>query len=45
MMLPMTAPDGPHYTNFVPLDGTGEYGLTYVPSPPSDQGFYRHAEG
>jgi hypothetical protein len=44
VMLPMTAQDGPHYANNVPMDGPGEYRLTYVLSPPSEQGFFRHAD-
>ena len=44
VMLPMTAQDGPHYANNVPLDGAGEYRVTYHVSPPSVRGFYRHAD-
>jgi len=43
-MLPMTAQDGPHYANNVPMDGPGEYRLVYHFEPPSSQGFYRHAD-
>jgi hypothetical protein len=43
-MLPMTAQDGPHYANNVPMDGAGEYRLTYHLEPPSSMGFYRHAD-
>lgn len=43
-MLPMTAQDGPHYADNVPLDGPGEYRVTYHLSPPSERGFYRHAD-
>lgn len=43
-MLPMTAQDGPHYANNVPMDGPGEYRLTYHIEPPSSRGFYRHAD-
>jgi hypothetical protein len=43
-MLPMTAQDGPHYANNVPMDGPGEYRLTYHLEPPSSRGFYRHAD-
>jgi len=43
-MLPMTAQDGPHYADNVPLDGPGEYRVTYRLSPPSERGFYRHAD-
>jgi hypothetical protein len=44
VMLPMSAQDGPHYANNVPLDGAGEYRVTYHVSPPSVRGFYRHAD-
>jgi len=44
VMLPMTAQDGPHYANNVAMDGAGEYRLTYVLSPPSERGFFRHAD-
>ncbi|HKK37100.1 MAG TPA: iron transporter [Paracoccaceae bacterium] len=44
VMLPMTAQDGPHYANDVPMDGPGEYRLTYRLSPPSRNGFFRHAD-
>ena len=40
----MVAQDGPHYANNVPLDGPGTYRLTYYLSPPSAQGFFRHAD-
>lgn len=43
-MLPMTAQDGPHYANNVPMDGPGEYRVTYHIEPPSSQGFFRHAD-
>ena len=43
-MLPMTAQDGPHYANNVPLDGPGEYRLVYHLEPPHSRGFYRHAD-
>jgi uncharacterized protein involved in high-affinity Fe2+ transport len=43
-MLPMTAQDGPHYANNVPVDGPGEYRLTYHLEPPASRGFYRHAD-
>jgi hypothetical protein len=43
-MLPMVAQDGPHYANNVPVDGPGTYRLTYYLSPPSAQGFFRHAD-
>ncbi len=43
-MLPMTAQDGPHYANNVPLDGPGEYRLVYHLEPPASRGFYRHAD-
>lgn len=43
-MLPMTAQDGPHYANNVPLDGPGDYRISYHLEPPSSQGFYRHAD-
>lgn len=43
-MLPMTAQDGPHYANNVPMDGPGEYRLTYFLEPPSRNGFFRHAD-
>ena len=44
VMLPMTAQDGPHYADNVPMDGPGDYRLTYRLSPPSDRGFHRHAD-
>lgn len=44
VMLPMTAQDGPHYAANVPMDGPGEYRLVYQLDPPSEQGFYRHAD-
>jgi hypothetical protein len=44
-MLPMTAADGPHYANNVPMNGPGEYRVTYFLEPPSRNGFFRHAEG
>jgi len=43
-MLPMTAQDGPHYADNVPMDGAGDYRVSYTLSPPSEQGFYRHAD-
>ncbi len=44
VMLPMTAQDGPHYANNVPMDGAGDYRITYFVAPPSERGFYRHAD-
>jgi uncharacterized protein involved in high-affinity Fe2+ transport len=43
-MLPMTAQDGPHYANNVPMDGPGEYRVTYHLEPPTSRGFFRHAD-
>ncbi len=43
-MLPMTATDGPHYANNVPMDGPGEYRVTYFLEPPSRNGFFRHVD-
>lgn len=43
-MLPMTAQDGPHYANNVPMDGPGEYRVVYSLEPPSRNGFFRHTD-
>jgi len=43
-MLPMVAQDGPHYANNVPMDGPGDYRVTYFLEPPSRNGFFRHAD-
>jgi uncharacterized protein involved in high-affinity Fe2+ transport len=43
-MLPMTAQDGPHYANNVPMDGPGEYRVTYFLEGPSRNGFFRHTD-
>jgi uncharacterized protein involved in high-affinity Fe2+ transport len=43
-MLPMTAQDGPHYANNVPMDGPGEYRVTYYLAPPTQTGFFRHTD-
>ena len=43
-MLPMSAQDGPHYASNVPMAGPGDYRVVYRLSPPSEQGFYRHAD-
>jgi len=43
-MLPMTATDGPHYANNVPMNGSGEYRVTYFLEPPSRNGFFRHTD-
>lgn len=43
-MLPMTAQDGPHYANNVPMDGPGDYRVTYFLEAPSRNGFFRHTD-
>lgn len=40
----MQAKDGPHYANNTTMDGPGQYKLTYVIDPPSENGFIRHVD-
>ncbi len=43
-LAPMQAADGPHYANNTTMDGPGQYKLTYVIGPPSENGFIRHVD-
>ena len=40
----MQAKDGPHYANNTTMNGPGQYKLTYVIDPPSENGFIRHVD-
>jgi len=43
-VLPMTARDGPHHADNVPMDRLGEYRVTCRLGPPSGRGLYRRAD-
>lgn len=43
-LMPMVAADGPHYGSNIKMPGPGNYTLSYHISPPSEQGFGRHAD-
>jgi uncharacterized protein involved in high-affinity Fe2+ transport len=44
VLLPMTAKDGPHYANNLPMGGEGTYRLTYHIAPPANGVFWRHID-